>query len=82
MIEREEYIEEDTLNSMVPIWRKNKQELTEEDYNNFYFEKRFGFDKPLKHMHISVDGMISYNSILVFQKIYHMIIIVRNIKKV
>lgn len=62
--EREEYIEEDTLNSMVPIWRKNKQELTEEDYNNFYFEKRFGFDKPLKHMHISVDGMISYNSIL------------------
>lgn len=62
--EREEYIEEDTLNSMVPIWRKNKQELTEEDYNNFYFEKRFGFDKPLKHMHISVDGMISYNAIL------------------
>lgn len=60
----EEYIEEETLNSMVPIWRKNKNELTEEDYNNFYAEKRFGFDKPLKHMHISVDGMISYNSIL------------------
>lgn len=62
--EHEEYTEEETLNSMVPIWRKNKTELTEEDYNNFYFEKRFGFDKPLRHMHISVDGMISYNSIL------------------
>ncbi|WP_297636074.1 molecular chaperone HtpG [uncultured Clostridium sp.] len=59
----DEYIEE-TINSMVPIWRKNKSELTDEDYNNFYFEKRFGFDKPLKHIHISVDGMISYNSIL------------------
>lgn len=62
--EYEEYVEEDTLNSMVPIWRKNKNELTDEDYNNFYNEKMFGFDKPLRHMHISVDGMISYNSIL------------------
>ena len=49
---------------MVPIWRRNKSELTDEDYNNFYMEKRFGFDKPLKHIHISVDGMVSYNSIL------------------
>ena len=62
--ETEEYKEEETLNSMVPIWRKNKNELTEEDYNNFYSEKRFGFDKPLRHMHVSVDGLISYNSIL------------------
>ena len=49
---------------MVPIWRKNKKELTDDDYNNFYLEKHFGFDKPLKHIHISVDGMISYNAIL------------------
>ena len=62
--EYEDYIEEETINSMVPLWRKNKKELTDEDYNNFYFEKRFGFDKPLKHIHISVDGMISYNSIM------------------
>lgn len=61
--EHEEYIEE-TVNSMVPLWRRNKNELTDDDYNNFYVEKRFGFDKPLRHMHISVDGMISYNSIL------------------
>lgn len=40
--EFEEYKEEQTVNSMVPIWRKNKSELTEEDYNNFYMEKRYG----------------------------------------
>lgn len=49
---------------MVPIWRKNKKELTTEDYVNFYNEKRYGFDKPLKHIHISVDGTIRYNAIL------------------
>ena len=62
--EHEEYVEEETVNSMVPLWRRNKNELTDDDYNNFYVEKKFGFDKPLRHMHISVDGMISYNSIL------------------
>lgn len=62
--EDENYDEEETINSMVPLWRRNKNELTCEDYKNFYTEKRFGFDKPLRHMHISVDGMISYNSIL------------------
>ncbi|EOU1649240.1 molecular chaperone HtpG [Clostridium perfringens] len=62
--EHEEYVEEETVNGMVPLWRRNKNELTDDDYNNFYVEKRFGFDKPLRHMHISVDGMISYNSIL------------------
>ncbi len=62
--EYEDYLEEQTVNSMVPIWRKNKNELTKEDYENFYKEKHFGFDKPLKHLHISVDGAISYNAIL------------------
>ncbi|WP_339218241.1 molecular chaperone HtpG [Paenibacillus sp. FSL H8-0332] len=56
--------EEQTVNSMVPIWRKNKKELTDEDYNNFYAEKRYGFDKPLKHIHISADGAVVYNAIL------------------
>ncbi|PIB68288.1 chaperone protein HtpG, partial [Pseudomonas sp. 2822-17] len=59
-----EVIEEQTINSMVPIWRKNKNELTTEDYENFYQEKRYGFDKPLKHVHLSVDGMLRYNAIL------------------
>ncbi|MEC0090273.1 molecular chaperone HtpG [Paenibacillus macquariensis] len=62
--ELEEVIEEETINSMVPIWRKNKNELTADDYNNFYAEKRYGFDKPLKHIHISADGAVVYNAIL------------------
>lgn len=62
--EYEEYKEEETINSMVPIWRKNKQELAKEDYDNFYAEKHYGFDKPIKHIHISVDGAVSYNAIL------------------
>lgn len=60
----ETYTEEETINSMVPIWRKNKNELKDEDYDNFYSEKHYGFDKPLKHIHISVDGAVSYNAIL------------------
>lgn len=62
--EFEDYTEEQIINSMVPIWRKNKNELTDQDYENFYSEKHYGFDKPLKHIHISVDGAISYNAIL------------------
>ncbi|KTD87629.1 molecular chaperone HtpG [Paenibacillus etheri] len=62
--EFEEVVQEQTVNSMVPIWRKNKSELTTEDYDNFYAEKRYGFDKPLKHIHISADGAVVYNAIL------------------
>ncbi|MCD7035410.1 molecular chaperone HtpG [Metabacillus sp. GX 13764] len=62
--ELEETSEEQTINSMVPIWRKNKNELTDEDYSSFYAEKHYGFDKPLKHIHISVDGTVRYNAIL------------------
>ncbi|WP_106768698.1 molecular chaperone HtpG [Paenibacillus faecalis] len=62
--EFEEYVEEQIVNSMVPIWRKNKSELTDEDYENFYAEKRYGFDKPLKHIHIKADGAVVYNAIM------------------
>ena len=62
--EYEEYKEEQIINSMVPIWRKNKNELKEEDYENFYMEKHFGFDKPMKSIHLSVDGTLRYNAIL------------------
>ena len=57
-------IEEQTINSMVPIWRKNKNELTKEDYEKFYSEKHYGFDKPVKYIHTIVDGAVRYNSIL------------------
>lgn len=62
--EFETYKEEETINSMVPIWRKNRNELTAEDYENFYNEKHYGFDKPLKHIHINADGSVVYRAIL------------------
>ncbi len=60
----EDYTEEETLNSMVPIWRKNKNELSDEDYDRFYQDKHFGFDKPIKHIHVNVDGAVSYTALL------------------
>lgn len=62
--EYEDYFEDETLNSMVPIWRKNKNELKPEDYDQFYMDKHFGFEKPLKVIHANVEGMVSYNTIL------------------
>ena len=62
--EKEEYFEDETLNSMVPIWRKNKNELKPEDYNQFYIDKHFGYDKPLWVIHSSVEGVVSYTTLL------------------
>ncbi|MDR1735583.1 MAG: molecular chaperone HtpG [Oscillospiraceae bacterium] len=62
--EYEDVFEDETLNSMVPIWRKNKSELTDEDYERFYADKHFGFDKPLRHVHLSVDGAVSFTALL------------------
>ena len=64
---KDEYLdllEEQTVNSMVPIWRRNKNELTPEDYANFYTEKHYGYDQPVKYLHISADGAVSYTAIL------------------
>lgn len=62
--EYEDVITEEVLNTMIPIWKKNKNELTDEDYKNFYHEKHYGFDEPLKHIHIHVDGTVRYDAIL------------------
>lgn len=62
--EYEDYFEDETLNSMVPIWRKNKNELKAEDYERFYMDKHFGYEKPLKYIHTSVEGAVSYNALL------------------
>ena len=62
--EYEDINEDEILNTMVPIWRRNKSELTPEDYENFYMDKHFGFEKPLRSIHASVDGAASYNTIL------------------
>ncbi|WP_100488055.1 molecular chaperone HtpG [Sporolactobacillus pectinivorans] len=62
--EFEEFKEEQTVNSMVPLWRKNKNELKDEDYENFYTEKHYGYDKPLKYINIQADGAVRYHAIL------------------
>lgn len=64
--EYESYQEDETLNSMVPLWRKNKSEVTQEEYNNFYKEKFFDFEDPIKVVHTSVDGAVSYKALLFF----------------
>ncbi len=62
--EFEEYQEDETINSMIPIWRKKKKELKDEDYENFYTEQHFGYDKPLKVIHTSVEGVVNYDALL------------------
>lgn len=62
--EYEDVFEDETINSRVPIWRKNKNELTQEDYERFYADKHFGFDKPLRYAHVNVDGAVSYTALL------------------
>ncbi len=57
-------IEDETLNSMIPLWKKNKKDITSEEYNNFYSDKFFDYEEPLKVIHTSVEGQCSYNSIL------------------
>ena len=62
--EYETYTEMETLNSMVPIWRKNKSELKPEDYNRFYKEKFFDYQDPLAVIHSSTEGTATYNALL------------------
>ncbi len=62
--EMESYIEVETLNSMVPIWKKSKSELQEDDYNNFYKEKFHDFNDPMKVIHSNAEGMSTYNALM------------------
>ena len=62
--EYETYSELETMNSMVPMWKKNKNELTDEDYNSFYKEKYFDFVDPMKVIHTDVEGVVSYTSLM------------------
>ena len=68
--EYEDYTETETLNSMVPIWRKNKNELKDEDYNNFYKEKFFDYTDPLTHIHTKAEGTATYNALLYLSLIH------------
>ncbi len=62
--EYETVTEDTTLNSMVPLWRRNKAELTDEDYNSFYTDKFHDYEAPLRHIHVKTEGGITYNAIL------------------
>lgn len=62
--EYEDKLEDETLNSQIPLWKKNKSEITEEEYNNFYQDKFYDYEKPQKVIHTNVEGQCSYNSIL------------------
>ena len=62
--EYEDYTEEETLNSMVPLWRKNKNEITEEEYNNFYKSKFGDYENPLRVIHSNAEGVATYNALL------------------
>ena len=56
--------EDKTLNSMIPIWKKKEADVSEEEYNSFYADKFYDFDAPVKTIHSSVEGQVSYNSLL------------------
>ena len=62
--EYEEYFEEETLNSMIPIWQRNKKDVTDEEYETFYREKFFDYNKPLSTMHINSEGSVSFKALL------------------
>ena len=62
--EYETYTEVETLNSMVPIWQRNKKDVTEEEYETFYREKFFDYNKPLKTIHMASEGSVSFKALL------------------
>ena len=62
--EYESYTEMTTLNSMVPLWQKNKKDVTEEEYNAFYQDKFYDYNKPLRVIHFSAEGQVSFKALL------------------
>ncbi len=62
--DKEDTKEVQILNSMIPLWDKNKKDVSEDDYNNFYTNEYYDYEKPLKVIHSSVEGLCSYKSLL------------------
>lgn len=62
--EYETVVENKTLNSMVPLWKRNKSDITKEEYDNFYMDKFQDYNPPLEVIHTSVEGTVSYNALL------------------
>lgn len=62
--EYEKVKEIEVINSLVPLWKRNKSKITDDDYNTFYADKFFDYEKPLAHIHVIAEGTLSYNSLL------------------
>ena len=62
--EYETYKEVITINSRIPLWKRNKKDITEEEYNNFYNDKFFDYNKPLDVLHFNIEGNVNYNALL------------------
>ena len=60
----EDYSEVEVLNSEIPIWKKSKKDLTDEDYINFYKDQGFGFDDPLSWIHLNIEGTVEFRAII------------------
>lgn len=64
----EDYKEVEILNSEIPIWKKSKNDLTDEDYINFYKDQGFGFDDPLSWIHLNIEGTVEFRAIIYIPK--------------
>ena len=62
--EYETHIEIETINSLIPLWKRNKSKITDEEYNTFYSDKFFDYEAPLAKIHTAAEGAISYNSLI------------------
>lgn len=62
--ETKKVTETDAINSMVPLWKKNKKKIKEEEYNSFYQDKFFDYNKPLKVIHTNAEGLVSYDALM------------------
>lgn len=66
--EYESFTETRTVNSMIPLWRKNKSEITEEEYERFYSEKFYDFEKPAKVIHTKTEGQATFDALMFIPK--------------
>lgn len=66
--EEHTHLELETINSMLPIWKKNKSEVTDEELNNFYKSKFMDYQDPITTIHVNVEGMLTYNALLFIPK--------------
>ena len=62
--EYESVVEEEVINDLIPLWKRNSKDITDEEYNTFYSDKFFDYELPIAHIHTKAEGTIEYNSLL------------------